>query len=186
MKPVVTGSLAGYDKLLGDIGTIGRLGGNPDLGKGLELMLQMLTHGKGLAGLDKSRPLASVLLTDGQQFIPYVFIPVTDLKQLVEVAKTNPQLAENITLDDGVYEIGAGSQTIYLQQTGNWAVMTDQERGLGPRPRRSAQTARRPAAEICFGVPRVGQERPRPSIREQILAQLQAVTQVGMSDKYGR
>ena len=33
MKPVVTVSFSGYDKLMTDIGTIGRLGGNPDLGQ---------------------------------------------------------------------------------------------------------------------------------------------------------
>ena len=48
-----------------------------------------------------------MLLTDGHQFTRYGFLPVTDLKQLVEVAKLNPQLDEKITLNDGVYEIAS-------------------------------------------------------------------------------
>ena len=58
MKPVVTVSFSGYDKLMGNIGAIGRLGGNPDLGKGLEMVVQMVTQGSGLAGLDTKRPWA--------------------------------------------------------------------------------------------------------------------------------
>ena len=180
MKPVVIGSLAGYDKLLGDIGTIGQLAGNPNLGKGLEFLLQMFTQGKGLAGLDKSQPLGFVLLTDGQQFIPYVFIPVTDLKQLVEVAKSSPQLAENITLDDGVYKIGSGIQTIYLQQTGKWAVMTAKREDLARAP-----PIRPNCSATCRGNTiwrSACPSRTSAKFREQVLACLQAGAQVGMSE----
>ena len=59
----------GYDKLLTNIDVVGQLGGNPDLG-GLEMMLKMMTQGKGLAGLDTKQPWASVLMTDGQQRSP--------------------------------------------------------------------------------------------------------------------
>ncbi len=58
MKPVVTVSFAGYDRLFADLDTIGRIGGSPDLGKGLQMMIQLTTQGKGLAGLDTKQPWA--------------------------------------------------------------------------------------------------------------------------------
>ena len=104
MKPLVTVSFAGYDKLKADIGVIGRLGGNPNLGEGLEYDAEVMTQGKGLAGLDTKRPWGVVQFSGGgpidfvhpsipivDQIGPmYGFIPVTDLKQLIEVAKSNP------------------------------------------------------------------------------------------------
>ena len=104
MKPLVIVSFAGYDKLKADIGVIGRLGGNPNFADGLEMMLKMMTQGKGLTGLDTKRPWGIVCSAGGRdweqrysivdQIGPiYGFVPVTDLKQLMEAAKSSPKLA---------------------------------------------------------------------------------------------
>ena len=44
MKPVLVISFSGYDALFGDIEFLGKLGGNPDMAKGLEAMLKMFTE----------------------------------------------------------------------------------------------------------------------------------------------
>jgi hypothetical protein len=135
LKPVVTVSFAGYDKLIGDIDMVGQLSGNPDLGVGLEMMLKMMTQGKGLAGLDTKQPWAVVVMTDGQRaFTVYGFVPVTDLKQLIDIAKSLPQLDEGIKLNDDVYEIPTSGQSIFVKQVGNWAVVTNKSDDLANAP----------------------------------------------------
>jgi hypothetical protein len=137
MKPLVTVSFAGYDKLKANIGMIGQLGGNPKLGDSLEAMLKGKTQGKGLAGLDAKRPWCVVYSPDGGPLgTSYLFLPVTDLKQLVEVAKTNPVLANAIKADGDVYEIKSpGPQPpLYIQQKGEWAVCTMMRDGLAKAP----------------------------------------------------
>ena len=95
LKPLVTVSFSGYDKLFSNIGMIGKLADNPNLDKTLEMMLKLMTQGKGLAGLDTKQPWGAVLLADGQQsFTGYGFLPVVDLKPLMELAKGNPKLGK--------------------------------------------------------------------------------------------
>ena len=64
---------------------------------------------------------------------PIGFLPVTDLKQLMEVAKANPRLAGAIKLDGDVYEIQAGSVN-YVQQKGDWAIVVDKKTDLANAP----------------------------------------------------
>ena len=119
----MTVSFSGYDKLLSNVGMIGKLGGNPNMDKMLEMMLTMMTQGKGLAGLDKKQPWGAVLLPDEQQMVVvYGFLPVVDLKQLMELAKSNPKLGK-IEEKDGVYEIPTGPISLYITQKGHWAVI---------------------------------------------------------------
>lgn len=179
-KPVVVVSFSGYDRLLGDIDVIGRLSDIPHMSQGVEMLLQLLTQGKGLAGLDKTRPWGVVLLTDGEQFTPYGFLPVTDLKQLVEVAKSNPQLADMIMLDDGVYEIETGGPPIYAKQKGKWAVLTHEKEHLANAPTDPLKLFNELPDKYNLAV-RVLINNLPDQFREQLLAQLQAVVQVGMA-----
>jgi hypothetical protein len=129
MKPLVTVSFAGYDQLKANIGVIGRLGGNPKLADGLEQMLQAATKGKGLVGIDAKRPWGAVsyLQFGGESEQPsgstYVFIPVTDLKQVIETLKGIPRVGE-ITQDNGVYQVTLSGAPLLVQQKGQWAVVT--------------------------------------------------------------
>jgi hypothetical protein len=132
MKPLVTASFAGYDRLKADLAVIGRMGGNPQVVDGLEFMLQMMTQGKGLAGLDTKRPWGLVATESGPA---YGFIPVTNLKQLIEVAKANPRLAPMIKVDGDVYEVQPpNGAPIFIQQKGDWAIVTTPRTGLATAP----------------------------------------------------
>ena len=75
-KPVLCVSFAGYDKLMANIGAVGQLSGNPDMGKQMEMMLTMMTQGKGLAGLDR-QPWGAAVMTNGSgPFAIFGFLPV--------------------------------------------------------------------------------------------------------------
>ena len=147
MKPIATVSFAGYDRLKADIGVIGRLVGNPKLADMLEMMLKGKTQGKGLTGLDTKRPWGvAVFARPGNapnlpDLITYGFVPVTDLKQLMEAAKSNPKFAAAIT-SQGVYEIGAkemyeisvSNLPLCVQQKGNWAIIVGNRKDLANAP----------------------------------------------------
>ena len=178
-KPIVTFSFAGYDQLLSNIEAVGRLGGNPNLGKGLEMLMQMRTGGKGLAGLDTKRPWSAFVFAERDKPVTsYWFVPVTDLKELVETVKAvNPALNEQITLHDGVYEIKSGPQTSYVRQKGKWAVLTDQSDRLAGAPDDPLPLLGDLPQKYDVAC-RVSIETIPKEYREQALAQIQTLVEV--------
>lgn len=185
MKPVVTVSFSGYDKTLSNIGLIGKLGGNPDMGKQLEMILQMVTQGKGLAGLDKTQPWGGVLLSDGEQeYTAYVFLPATDLKQLMELAKANPQLGGMIQEKDGVYEIQTPAQSLFIKQKGKWAVAGKDAEGLDKAPADPlalfGDLPKRYDLAVSASVKNLPEQ-----FRQQLTAQLKAGAEVGLQQMPG-
>jgi hypothetical protein len=131
MKPIAIVSIAGYDALKTNLDMIGRLSGNPKLVEGLEATLKQMTQDKGLAGLDTKRPwgIACFPRPENVPNLPKTitcgFIPVTDLKQLMDVAKSNPKLAPAINLNGDVYEISTpGGPPLSVKQKGDWAVFS--------------------------------------------------------------
>src|SRR5690606_5434243 len=87
MKPLATVTISSYDELMKDIDFIGSLAGQQDASQGLEQMLLMMTQQKGLAGLDKTKPLGLLVQTDGQMPAGAVCVPVTDFNALLDVVK---------------------------------------------------------------------------------------------------
>ena len=132
LKPVVVVSISGYDELMADIEFVGKLGDKPGLTKQLELMLTMMTGGKGLAGLDKAKPWGALLQTDGQGFPVIGFVPVTDLKAFLG-ALAGP-LGEAKDAGDGVFEISAGGMPLFVQEKGGWAFIAQTAEGLKSVP----------------------------------------------------
>ena len=84
MKPILVVSLAGYQRIMDDLAFVGKLSDSPDLAKNLEGMITFFTQGQGLAGLDKTKPWGLAASTDGLSFQLLGFIPVTDLKKLLD------------------------------------------------------------------------------------------------------
>ncbi|MCE5266621.1 MAG: hypothetical protein LLG00_01875 [Planctomycetaceae bacterium] len=179
-KPVLTVSLAGYDKLMSTLGMFGQLAGNPDATKGAEFMLQMMTQGRGLTGLDKTRPWASITTSDGQQFTTFVFVPVTDLKQLAETAQKNPALAKLIKLNGDVYEIEAKDQTIYARQKGDWAIITDNKDRLSAAPADPLKLVGDLPKNYDVAV-RLSVKNVPAAYRGQVLAMLRTLAEMGMA-----
>jgi hypothetical protein len=117
-KPLVTVSFAGYDKLVGDIDFIGKLGGNPNLGKTLEAILKMTTPVNDLSWLDTAKPWGAVVQTQGDQFPMFAFLPVTDAKKFFELVGNAGMPVKD--LGDGVSEITTSARPLYAQPKGAW------------------------------------------------------------------
>lgn len=132
LKPVVVVSFAGYDELMADIGLIGKLGGNPELAKGLEGLLAMMTGGKGLDGLDKSKPWGAVVQSDGQGFPVTAFVPVTNLKTLL-AALAGP-LGAAKDAGDGVFQVEGAPVPLFVKEKGGWAFIAQTPDGFKNAP----------------------------------------------------
>lgn len=118
VKPVAIVAGEGYDELLSDIGLVGRLTDNPTLDQQIDGMIKFFTQGKGVTGLDTKRPWGLVVNTDGIEFKPVAFLPVTNLKQLLN--SLGPLIGE-AKLNGEVYEIRKNNQSLFLKEDGKWA-----------------------------------------------------------------
>jgi hypothetical protein len=185
-KPLVTVSFAGYDKLLADMAMIGQLGGNPNVGKQLEtIMAAALPHSDGAKtplALDTKQPWGAVLFSGGSDPASYGFIPVTDIKPLIALAKM--KVGQDIKEEKGVYQIPAGAKTLYAVHKGKWAFVADSAEHL-------TKVAAEPAP-LLGDLPTKYDLAVRASIknlpkeyREQLLAQLRAGAEAGMQQMPG-
>lgn len=132
-KPALTIAFAGHDQLIGSLKALDGLG-HTKLAAKAEANIELMTRGKGFAGLDKSRPWG-ILVSLGENDQPVVqgYLPVSDLKKLLasipipggEVPAANA---------DGVYGFPMGTKTVYVKQKGKWAVFSDNEEMLNGAP----------------------------------------------------
>jgi hypothetical protein len=179
LKPLVTVSFSSYDKLLSDIGVIGELGGNPDLGKAAEAMLTVLTQGKGIPSLDKKRPWGAVLLTDGDQaFTGYGMLPIADLKQLVQLVKAFPQVGE-IEETNGVYKVTNNDNSFYLAQKDQWVIIAKEADDLAKAPADPAKLLGDLPTKYDVAIKASIKNVPSQH-REMFLAMIQAGSMAGM------
>lgn len=121
MKPMVVLSFTGYDQLIEDIDLVGTATGNPDLGQGIEGLLQLMTQGQGLVSLDKSKPWGAAVSSDGVQFQVLGFLPISDLEKFLGVLAALGQPEE---VGDGVWRMDAQGQTAYFKQNGDWTYVS--------------------------------------------------------------
>ncbi len=128
-KPAAVVSIASYDTLLKDVDFVGQLADMPDASKGVEGLLAFVTQGKGLQGLDKTKPLGVAVYLPGGNPTVVAFVPVTDLKSLL--ALTQQPIQES----DGVFQYTSPfGVALYAQQKGGWAIISQNKDALGTAP----------------------------------------------------
>lgn len=118
-QPVAVISFAGYEQLGKDLELVGTLAGNPGLKNIADASLKLATLGKGLSGLDESRPWGVAVMLNPMQ--SYGFVPVSDLKELAETVAT--MTGKPLAEVEGAYKIDANGQTLFAKQQGKWALI---------------------------------------------------------------
>ena len=121
-QPLAIVALAGYDALIEDINFVGSLGGQQDLAQSVEQMIMLFTQNKGLAGLDKSKPLGLVVQSNGMDISGAVCIPVTSLKELTTTLMPFGVMAKEGA--NGLTEISANGQTLLAKEKNGWAFLS--------------------------------------------------------------
>ncbi|HEY4313022.1 MAG TPA: hypothetical protein VGN12_26455 [Pirellulales bacterium] len=133
MKPILVVSIAGYQRVLDDLAFVGKLSDSPDLAKNLEGMITFFTQGQGLAGLDKTKPWGLAASTDGLSFQLLGFIPVTDLKKLLDALSG---FLGDPDQEDGVYKIQAGLPIpLYMKEHNGFAYISQDAASFSSLPK---------------------------------------------------
>jgi hypothetical protein len=117
-KPLVTVAFSGYDEILNDIKFIGTLAGDDRLGDMVEAQVDQSPVGLAKEGLDLARPWGFVVQTKGENFPMFGFVPVTDLSKVLEALK--PAIGEPSDAGDGVLEINADGQSVFVKEADGW------------------------------------------------------------------
>ena len=132
-KPALIIAFAGYDQFVANLKTLDQLN-HTKLAATVEAGIDQQMNGKGLAGVDKSRPWG-LLVTVAESSQPVVegFLPVTDIKKALAGIPSTGGEAPSAN-GKGVYEVPVNGKTMYVKEKSKWAVFTDNEDALDSAP----------------------------------------------------
>lgn len=184
LAPVAVVSVASHDELMGDVAFAGRIAERPELATALSGVLSLVTGGKGLEGLDKGRPLAVVIQTDGQKVSGYGLVPVTDFRALLAVAE--PLVRKVVDKGDGVFEIQTDQgRNLYIREKPRgWAVVADSADALAGVPDRPADALGKLSDKYDLAVTVFVQNVPQQQ-REQVVQMLRAGAERDLGQRPG-
>jgi hypothetical protein len=180
-KPALTVAFAGYDKLIADLKIIDKIDAKFGLADKLEGLLQQVTNGKKLAGLDKGRPWG-VLVTVGESDDPVTqgYLPVSSLKELVAGMPGGAPTPN----DKGIYEIPSGGKTLYAKEKGKWAVLSDSEDSINSAKEDPSSSFGDLAKKYLIAVKGNVQNVPAAR-REQVLGAMRGLVTLALSAQPG-
>ncbi len=185
VEPLAVVSLASYDQLFGSVELAGKLAGRPKLAKGFQGMLAVVTHGKGLAGLDKARPWGMIVEADGSKMGGYAFLPVDDFQEFREVIE--PHVAGVEDLGDGVYEVQGKRprQKAYLKQKDDrWLFVCDKLERLANTPDNPAEALGELPGQYDLAV-RLNVSRLPAAEREKLVAPIRRLAERDLEQRPG-
>ena len=183
MKTVAVLSVASYDELIGDVGFLGSLAGQPQASQMAEGGIALFTQGRGLASIDRTMPWGLIVQTDGMQFVPVVCLPVTKLDDLLEVAENYG--AKVADVDGGVKEVSLpNGKTLYVAADGPWAFVGQTAAALARLPAKPQETLAELVGDYDVAVMFSIQNVPE-MYRQMALAALQAGVQSGLANQQG-
>ncbi|MEM6330886.1 MAG: hypothetical protein AAF790_11630 [Planctomycetota bacterium] len=113
-------ALSGYDNLLDDVGYLGTMAGFPEAVQMIEGTINLFTQQQGLVGLDKARPWGVMVQFDGQQPLPIICLPITDLDAILGLAEGFGVMSADA--GGGVMELSVpqSPQPLFAKSVGEW------------------------------------------------------------------
>jgi len=112
-KVVAVMSISSVDQLLDNVAYLTEVAGQEDTGQ----MASMLVKAN-LEGVDFSKPIGMALRTDGEEWVPLGFVPVTDLDKVF--ASMEESVGAPRDLGNGIKEV-PGFQPIFVKERDGWA-----------------------------------------------------------------
>ncbi|PQO46323.1 hypothetical protein [Blastopirellula marina] len=125
-KPVAVVSISPVKKVLDDVQYLADAANQGDFGRMAAIMSSPFTQ-----GIDKTRPIGVVLMTDGQQFKPFGFIPVSDFDSLLLIVKE--QFGPPQDMGDDI-KLLATPVPLFVKKAGDWAYVSNNMETLGNVP----------------------------------------------------
>lgn len=125
-KPVAVVSVAPVSKVIRDVQFLATAADQADLGRMVAIMSAPFTQ-----GVDKTKPIGAVVMTNGQDFQPVGFIPVTDFDSLMLLVKE--QYGPPQDVGDGVKLLGT-PLPLFVKEVQGWAILSGDKENLGVLP----------------------------------------------------
>jgi hypothetical protein len=122
-KPLAVVSITNLDRLLNDTSYLLKACNVPEFGGIISVMTTAYTQ-----GLDKTRPLGLTLDFDGQSPTVVAFIPVADRQTFFD--GLGGIGIEPDDLGDGLYEIAASGNAIFVKESNGWLYVAQTEDAL--------------------------------------------------------
>lgn len=123
-------TLKSFDALKNDMGYVAKLVGQEERFKQLDGLIDAVTQGKGLAGLDTKRPIGFYVVgvpQPGQPPKGAVFIPVTkeeEFLDLLKIANLEPEKGA----EKGCYKLATPfGQTVHMRFANNYVYVADSD-----------------------------------------------------------
>lgn len=128
-KPVLVVSISSVEDTLADVAYITKAAGAEDAGRTALLFGNAFTN-----GIDKKKPIGMYVSpkAGGGDFVPVVFVPVTDLKTILATLKE--QLGEPSDAGDGVKEVSAAGNPVFIKEQTGWAFISNAKENLTDLP----------------------------------------------------
>ncbi|HMP07530.1 MAG TPA: hypothetical protein PJ982_14365, partial [Lacipirellulaceae bacterium] len=117
-QPMAVIAITSYDQLMQDVDFLGEVLGMPGASAMVEQTLLNVTQNKGLAGLDKSRPLGVVVQTAGMMPTPTILLPVTDQAAFLDLASMFGAMSQDF--GEGITQVSVMGQDAYARSAGGW------------------------------------------------------------------
>jgi len=183
LKPAAVVLLPSYDAILAHVSFAGQLADTPNLSALLESSIVGATQGKGLNGLDKSKPLGAVILLDSAangapQWL--AFAGVTDLKALLGSLPMAPPQDKG----GGVWEVRGPKGPILATQHGGWAWLSSNADRLKAAPADPLELLGGLEKEYSTAI-RLNVQNIPADIRKTFLAGIQASLENGLEPREG-
>jgi hypothetical protein len=181
VKTLAVVAMNSYDEIVSDVNFAGSLADRPETGQMIDGMISLFTQGKGLVGVDKSKPWGVVVQTDGLQMMPIGCLPVTSLDQLLSIGVPfGLQVTEN---SDGIKVITLpNQQTIYAKAKDGWAFVSMSADTLAYAPANPMALLSKLVADYDMAAQISIQNAPE-MYRQQAISALQAGLKEGLEQK---
>lgn len=181
MKTVAVVGAASYNDLVGDVNFIGSLAERPELGQMLQGTIALFTQGRGLEGVDQSKPWGVILQTNGQQFMPVACLAVTDLDKVLTIVKGfGAQVQDGA---DGAKQISLpNGQTIHVKHENGWAYIAQSESALASLPANPLAELNQITSEYDLGA-RVAAQNVPEQYRQMAVQAIKAGMEDGLKKK---
>ena len=125
--PVAMLSITNLDRLLSDMSYMLRACNVPEVGGLVSVMANQYTQ-----GLDRTRPLGLSVTMDGETPVPVGFLPVLDRAAFFDSLAAIG--VEPDDLGDGLFEISAGGNAIFVKDANGWLYISQTEDALDKVP----------------------------------------------------
>ncbi len=176
-EPVVVVTLGSVSKLMQDVNYLTSVVGQPQAGGIFAMMAGTFTQ-----GIDTTQPIGILVpLVDGMPQ-PMAIVPTADVKTVLKRLEAQTGPADE--LDDGTLVIALGASTVFIKQSGNWAVLAPNRDMLSLAPTDPNSLFEGIGNNYDLAV-RLKMQKIPPHIREMLTAQIRQGFEQAMSQQGG-